>query len=121
MEQSVAHVNNTAQLYRILTQQLGVTSERIVVVVNRYDKHAAVQPDMVVKAVGCREPFKLPNMYELALDSTNTAIPLFEMDADSSVTRGLLALCSHIHGTEPPEPNGLFRRTLAALTTRSHA
>lgn len=121
MEQSVAHVNNTAQLYRILTQQLGVTAERIVVVMNRYDKHAAVQPDMVVKAVGCRDPFKLPNMYELALDSTNTAIPLFEMDAESSVTRGLIALCSHIHGTEPPEPHGLFRRTLAALTTRSHA
>jgi pilus assembly protein CpaE len=121
MEQSIAHVNNMAQLYRILTQQLGVTSERIVVVMNRYDKHAAVQPDMVVKAVGCREPFKLPNMYALALDSTNTAIPLFEMDAESSVTRGLLALCSQIYGTEPPEPNGIFRRTLAALSTRSHA
>lgn len=121
MEQAVAHVNNAAHLYKILTQQMGVTTDRIVMVLNRYDKHAAVQPDMVIKAVGCAEPFKLPNMYELALDSTNTAIPLFEMDADSSVTRALIALCGHIHGQAIPESHGLFRRTLAALTARGHA
>lgn len=121
MEQSVAHVNNAAHLYRILTQQMGVSPNQIVVVLNRYDKHAAVQPDMVIKAVGCGEPFKLPNMYELALDSTNTAIPLFEMDADSSVTRALIGLCGHIHGQHIPEPHGLWQRTKAVFAARGHA
>ncbi|NBX41324.1 MAG: PglZ domain-containing protein [Gammaproteobacteria bacterium] len=121
MEQSVAHVNNAARLYRILTQQLGIAPKQIVLVLNRYDKHAAVQTDMVIKAVGCDEPFKLPNMYELALDSMNTAIPLFELDKDSQVTRALIALGTHISGNEPPEVPGLFKRTLAAITARAHA
>jgi len=76
---------------------------------------------MVIKAVGCDEPFKLPNMYELALDSMNTAIPLFELDKDSQVTRALIALGTHISGNEPPEVPGLFKRTLAAITARAHA
>jgi len=121
MEQSVAHVKNAARLYRILTQQLGIAPKQIVLVLNRYDKHAAVQTDMVIKAVGCDEPFKLPNMYELALDSMNTAIPLFELDKDSQVTRALIALGTHISGNEPPEVPGLFKRTLAAITARAHA
>lgn len=118
LEQSVAQVHNAARLFRLLTQQLGVPSSRIVVALNRYTRRATVQGEMVARAVGCSEPVVIPNMYGLALDSMDAAIPLFDLDRGSAVARALLDLGQRLGDYAPAEPEGLLRKAMSVLTRK---
>jgi pilus assembly protein CpaE len=118
LEQSVAQVHNAARLYRLLTQQMGVPAGRIVVVINRYTTRATVQTDMAAKAIGCGTVEVIPNMYGLALDSMDAAIPLFDLDRGSAVARALLELGQRIGDYPPTEPEGLLRKALGVLSRR---
>jgi pilus assembly protein CpaE len=118
LEQSVAQVHNAARLYRLLTQQMGVPPARIVVVLNRYTRRATVQADMAAKAIGCESAMVIPNMYGLALDSMDAAIPLFDLDRGSAVARMLLELGQRLGDYPPAEPEGLLRKALGVLSRR---
>ena len=118
LEQSVAQVHNAARLFRLLTQQLGVPSSRIVVVLNRYTRRATVQGEMIARAIGCAEPVVVPNMYGLALDSMDAAIPLFDLDRGSAVARALLDLGQHLGEYAPEESEGLLRKAMSVLTRK---
>ena len=118
LEQSVAQVHNAARLYRLLTQQMGVPASRIVVVLNRYTRRATVQTDMAAKAIGCGSTVVIPNMYGLALDSMDAAIPLFDLDRGSAVARTLLELGQRLGDYAPVDPEGLLRKALGVIARR---
>jgi Flp pilus assembly CpaE family ATPase len=95
-----------------------VPSSRIVVVLNRYTRRATVQGEMIARAIGCAEPVVVPNMYGLALDSMDAAIPLFDLDRGSAVARALLDLGQHLGEYAPEESEGLLRKAMSVLTRK---
>jgi pilus assembly protein CpaE len=114
-DQAVVQVRNTAKLYRILTQQMGLPASRITVVINRYEVGATVQPDMVTQAIGCDDVVLIPNMSKLALESMDTAVPLFELDRKSALTRALISLGERLMTGSPAKPTGLFSRAFSLI------
>jgi pilus assembly protein CpaE len=118
LQQSVAQVHNAARLYRLLTQQMGVPAARIVVVLNRHTSRATVQADMAAKAIGCESVVVVPNMYGLALDSMDAAIPLLDLDRSSAVARSLLELGQRLGEYTPTEPESLLRKALGVISRR---
>ena len=118
LQQSVAQVHNAARLYRLLTQQMGVPAARIVVVLNRHTSRATVQADMAAKAIGCESVVVVPNMYGLALDSMDAAIPLLDLDRSSAVARSLLELGQRLGEYTPTEPESLLRKALGGISRR---
>jgi pilus assembly protein CpaE len=116
LEQSVLHVHNAARLYNMITQHLNIPAARITVVLNRYSRHATVQPDTICKIIGCSDPMLIPSMHGLALDSMDAAIPLFDLDRNSALARALIELGSHLVDHAPIAPPGLLRRAISAFT-----
>lgn len=110
--QSVMQVRNAARLYRLLTQQCAVPRDRIIVVLNRHSAHSAVQHDMVQRAIGCDEPFVIPEFQDLALDSLDSGIPVFELDSSSELARALARLGRQLGTSDHDAPASLLRRAI---------
>ena len=118
VEQSVAQLQNATRLHSLLLEQMGLPEDRLVVVVNRYSKHASLQPDLIAKTLGIEDPLLIPNRYELALESFDAAVPLLEMEPHSDLIRALKRLACRLGCIESPAPAGLLQRTLSALPWR---
>ena len=118
VEQSVAQLQNATRLHSLLIDQMGLPAERLIVVVNRYSKHASLQPDLIAKTLGIEDPLLIPNRYELALESFDAAVPLLEMEPHSDLIRALKRLACRLGCIESPVPASLLQRTLSALPWR---
>lgn len=113
--QSVMQARNAARLYRLLWQQCAVPRERITVVLNRHSAHSPVQHDMVRRAIGCDEPFVIPEFRDLALDSFDSGIPVFELDRSSELSHALTRLGQQLGTSNHNAPASLLRRAVAFL------
>jgi pilus assembly protein CpaE len=118
VEQSVAQLQNAVRLHSLLIEQLGLPTERLVVIVNRYSRHASVQPDVIAKTLGMEDPVLIPNHYQLALESFDAAVPLLEMQPHSDLIRALKQLATRLGCIEQTVEPGLLQRTLSVLPWR---
>lgn len=116
LNQSVVQVRNAARLYRLLWQQCAVPRERLVVVLNRHSSHSPVQHDMVRRAIGCDAPFVIPEVSELASDSLDGGIPVFDLDRSSELARALMQLGRTLGTCNHEERAGLLRRAMTLLS-----
>ena len=91
-QQTVAHLHDTKRLMFLLRDRLGIAMDRIVLLLNRYDKKADVRfedfQDVFVKV-----PIQtVPSDYLRASESLNLGIPICESAADSPIGKALLKL-----------------------------
>jgi len=112
LQQSVLQVRNAMQLQQILREELGVPMDRMRVVINRYHKDAMVQLDDVQRSLGEVEILTVPSHYRSALESTDTGVPLYDVDKDSTVVRALQKVAHTIAGTDDVPRTGLLSRVL---------
>lgn len=115
VQQSVTTLRDATRLLRILRRDVGVPRDRICIVVNRYDKTAAVTIEDIVKTLNCGEPSRVPNDFRTVSDCVNTGTPLHEFAKNAAVTRAVVALEARLSGTAPPERLGLLSRTFSGL------
>ncbi|MFZ9708152.1 MAG: AAA family ATPase [Steroidobacteraceae bacterium] len=118
VNQSVVQVRNAARLYRLLWQQCAVPRERLMVVLNRHSSHSPVQQDMVQRAIGCDTPFVIPEVSELASDSLDGGIPVFDLDRSSELSRTLMQLGRTLGTCNHAEPVGLLRRAMTLFSSK---
>lgn len=91
-QQTVAHLHDTKRLMFLLRDRLGIAMDRIVLLLNRYDKKADVRfedfQDVFVKV-----PIQtIPSDYLRASESLNLGIPICESAAESPIGKALLKL-----------------------------
>ena len=91
-QQTVAHLHDTKRLMFLLRDRLGIAMDRIVLLLNRYDKKAVVRfedfQDVFVKV-----PIQtIPSDYLRASESLNLGIPICESAAESPIGKALLKL-----------------------------
>jgi len=112
LQQSVLQVRNAVRLQQILRDELGVPTDRMRVVVNRYTKDALVQLGDVQRSLGDVEILTVPSHYRSALESTDTGVPLYDVDRDSTVVRALQKVAHTLAGTDDKPRSGLLSRVL---------
>ena len=115
VQQSVLQVRNAVRLQQILRDELGVPTDRMRVVVNRYNKDALVQLDDVHRSLGEVEILTVPSHYRSALESTDTGVPLYDVDRDSTVVRALQKVAHTLAGTGDKPRSGLLSRVLPGI------
>jgi Flp pilus assembly CpaE family ATPase len=84
-------------------------------VINRYHKDAMVQLDDVQRSLGEVEILTVPGHYRSALESTDTGVPLYDVDKDSTVVRALQKVAHTIAGTDDAPRSGLLSRVLPGI------
>lgn len=102
MQQELTNLRDAVRLRNILVRELGIPEERLMVVVNRYDKNLSVELPDIKRALGMeeREPMLVPNHYRNVAESINVGIPMMDHARGSAVTRALMAMHSRLGGQE---------------------
>ncbi|PYC22511.1 hypothetical protein DMO17_13690 [Aquipseudomonas alcaligenes] len=114
LQQSLSHLKDASRLLQILRNDLGVQSNRLHVVVNRYSKTAPITLQDIDDALHCPDLQKLPNDFAAVSESQNSGIPLELHAPRAPITLALRSLKQELAGTEAGE-QGLFKRTFSRL------
>ncbi len=111
LQQSTLHVRNATRIIRILRDELGVPPQRLKLLVNRYSKNAMLQLDDMSRALNMEIVDTVPNHYQRALESSDSGVPLYEVDRGAAITVSLLNMIAQMTGVKVGRP-GLLRRAL---------
>ncbi|KAA6184700.1 AAA family ATPase [Thiohalocapsa marina] len=95
-QQSVAHLHDTKRLVFLLRDRLGIATERIVLLVNRYDPKAEVRLEDFEDVFPQLRVRTLPGDYLRASESINLGVPICESAPRSELCRSLQALATGI-------------------------
>ena len=112
MQQSVVQVKQAARTLGTICNQIGIPSDRVIVVVNRFSKRSTVAPEDIRHALGNAQLTLLPSEYKTVLASIDSGIPLLEYDPHSDVAKAILELEREIVSGTHVERRGLLRRAL---------
>src|SRR5262249_51849379 len=75
VQQSVATIRDATRLMNCLRRELGVNKERIVVVVNRYDKDAPITAEDIPSTLHCGELSLVPNDFRTMAQCVDAGTP----------------------------------------------
>jgi pilus assembly protein CpaE len=118
IQQELACLRDAARLRSLLTRELGIPPERILTVVNRYEKSLPVELDDICQGLGItRDSMSIiPNHYRSVAESINVGVPMTEHARSSVVTKSLMSLGSQLGGAESDgERAGIFSRTFQMM------
>lgn len=119
VQQSVATVRDATRLFTCLRRDLGISKDRIVVVVNRYEKASGITPDDIRTTIGCGELSLVPNDFEVVSACLDTGTPLLINARNALVTRAVTTLQSRLGGSEIEQQGFLARTFSGMLKSRS--
>lgn len=114
VQQSVATLRDATRLFTCLRRDLDITRDRIVVVVNRYEKSAAITAEDIRTTLGCDELSLVPNDFGTVSECVDTGTPLLVRARTAAVTRAVVTLQSRLGGTAV-EQQGLLARTFSGI------
>ncbi|WP_137804562.1 AAA family ATPase [Pseudomonas sp. G(2018)] len=110
VQQSVSHLRDASSLVRILREDLGVRGDQLQIVVNRYDKAAAISLKDIGEALRCTNLSKLPNDFNLVSQSQNTGVPLGLHAPRAAITAALRDMAEDLVGNQLAGNKGLLKR-----------
>jgi pilus assembly protein CpaE len=91
-------------------RSLGYTSERIRLIVNRFEKGGRLRLHDLELALGAEVLHTLPNDYAAATDSVNQGVPVLQLSRSSPVARSLADLVETITARRLADKGGLLNR-----------
>jgi pilus assembly protein CpaE len=112
LQQSVVQLKQASRMLGVLCNEVGLSRDRILVVVNRHLKHSTVALDDVRRALNQERLTVLASRYKSVLASIDGGIPMLEHDPSSDVTKAIIDLQQEIVSGEHVERHGLLRRAL---------
>lgn len=102
---SLPAVRNGARLCQLL-QKMGISSQKIEVVINRFIKGGALSLEEVEKTLGRRVFWLFPNDFDNVISSINRGIPLVKFDHNAAFSKSVEQFSEKLHN---PQANPQFR------------
>jgi pilus assembly protein CpaE len=95
-QQSVTHLQDTKRLLTILNDHLGITSDRVLIVLNRFSKNAEVRMDDFTSAFPDVAIETIPSDYALVSESINLGVPVADGSRRSALAKAILSLSKRV-------------------------
>lgn len=114
-QQTLTHIRDTVRLLGILKEELLIPDERILLVVNRYDKSSVVTVDDINKTIQSNSAILIPNDYKNAMQSENIGMPLYEYARNSLITTTLIEFTEQLLGKTMKQKKNLLSRFITNL------
>ena len=115
MQQDISSIRAAQRMIQIMTQDLGLPSERIMPVINRYEDKHSIRLTEVEQVLGLQAITVVPNDFKNLCMAFNLGIPIAEHAAKSPATQAILSLAHTLSGKLQPAKLGLFRQLLSPL------
>lgn len=115
LQQSVTAVRDATRLVQWMRTDVGVGKDQLCVVINRYEKDAAVAADDIQKTLACNPPTLVPNDFRLVSECINSGTALLDSASNAAITRAVMALETKLGGTSAQARPGMLARTFSNL------
>ncbi len=92
LQQNLAQFLDGRRLITILNKDLEVNLDRIVVIINRFDKSHSLKKSDMVKLVNHDNVFTVANDFDLVASTSDLGIPLCEHSRNSRIAKDLKAI-----------------------------
>jgi len=89
LQQNLAQFRDGRRLIHILNKDLEIDLNRIVVIINRYDKNNSLKKEDMVKLVNHDRVYTITNDFDLVATTSNLGIPLYEHSQNSKIAKDL--------------------------------
>lgn len=116
VQQSVTVLRDAGRLTTCLRRDLAVSADRILTIVNRYDKHSAISAEDIRNTLTCNEPILVPNDYRNVEQSITTGQPLLSHGRAGAVGKAILELAQKLDGDVVENRRGLLARAFSRVT-----
>ena len=103
-QQSVLHLQDAKRTLAILRDYLGITNDRILIVLNRFDKKAEVRREDFAVAFPGVDIVSVPSDYRRVAESINLGVPVVEGAAGSPLARSVVLLGKQIGAPQRVTP-----------------
>lgn len=115
LQQSVTALRDATRLLQWLRADAGAGRDQLCIVVNRYDKGAAISAADIQKALSCDEPVLVPNDFRLVSECINSGTPLLDHARGAAITKAVMALQTRLGGASTRQRSGVLARTFSNL------
>jgi pilus assembly protein CpaE len=115
LQQSISHLKDADRLLRILRDEMGIQTSRLQLLVNRYNKNAAVSLRDVEDALRCPDLLQLPNDFNVVSESQNAGVPLAIHAPRAAVTLAIRQIAEELQGAAEVSHGGLLKRAVSRL------
>ncbi|MBL4827465.1 MAG: AAA family ATPase [Spongiibacteraceae bacterium] len=115
LQQSIAHLHDAKRLLELLRRDLGVASERIFLVINRYDKRSDLTLNDLSKALNHQNLMTIPNAFDEVSKSLIVGELLYKCSKRAAITKALLLMKDSLLGYEPKTKFSVFNRVIKHL------
>lgn len=120
VQQSLSHLHDATRMFRLIVNELGVPSDRVSVVVNRYNKKLLIDSNDICQALKIEDVIEIPNHYGLVSESIDTGKPILDKAKSTGVGRALAELQAGICGIESTmESQSILERAIPSLLRRT--
>jgi len=89
LQQNLAQFRDGRRLIHILNKDLEIDLNRIVIIINRYDKDNSLKKEDMVKLVNHDKVYTITNDFDLVETTSNLGIPLYEQSQNSKIAKDL--------------------------------
>lgn len=115
LQQSVTAMRDATRLVQWLRGEVGVSKDQLCVVVNRYEKNAAVTVDDIQRTLACHAPSLVPNDFQTVSECIDSGTALLDRANGASITRAVMTLETQLGGTSAQPRSGVIARTFSSL------
>ena len=120
VQQTVAHLQEVKRLGHLLMGELGIGPERLVVIINRFQRHGEVRLEDFRDALPGVGLQTLPNDYRSASESINLGVPLLEHAPRGALTKALAGLVDSVISPDATSVTRARRGTWSWISQSRH-
>jgi pilus assembly protein CpaE len=114
VQQTLSHLRDAARMLQIFAEHR-IGRDKVLVVVNRFEKNAPVDLEDVKRALHGCETVAVPSDFKTVAESINLGTPIYEHARNCSVTKALVALQTKLGGVAGKSSTGLLGKALSNL------
>lgn len=115
LQQTLGHLHDANRMLEIFSS-ISISPERVLVVVNRYNKTSQIGLDDIQRALPGTEITDVMSDFKTVAESINLGIPMHEYARSAPVTKALLALEAKISGREEAtDTTGVLGRAFSTI------
>lgn len=119
VQQDLVSLRNAARLIEIMCRDLAVPDYRIALLVNRYNKNAALDLDDIRRTVKDGDLITVPNQFRHVAESIDLGVPILESNQGGAFAKAIAKLAQIMGDIEDPAPrNGLIGKALSQIWRR---
>jgi len=89
LQQNLAQFRDGRRLIQILNKDLEIDLNRIMIIINRYDKNNSLKKEDMVKLVNHDRVYTITNDFDLVATTSNLGLPLYEYSQNAKIAKDL--------------------------------